>query len=201
MRPVDDSRVYDQSNPRPAQIAGPPSPRSKSGASAGVPASVERLTDAADITPKAAALAQALRQTQQRLHDIAKSVDDASDGAGAGKPSPRAGMVGAFTARAGSLLLSAHRNNLDLSSSTAKFIVRVSGAGGGVQLSFASGTSLTSVRDAINSFADATGVTARLDGSTRIRFSPQGHGLNEFVSISILQDGGIAEAGVRAVRG
>ncbi len=199
MRPIQDNRGHDQPRPTPAPLQGP-SARAPSARQAGAPQPTgERPADVADISPKAAALAEALRETQQRLHDIAKSVNDASDGAGT--LSPRAGIVGAHTARAGSLLLSAHRNNLDLSSSTAVFIVRVSGAGGGVQFSFASGTSLTSVRDAINSFADATGVTARLDGATRIRFSPQGHGLNEFVSISILQDGGIADAGVRAVRG
>lgn len=68
----------------------------------------------------------------------------------------------------------------------------------GVQVfNFASGTTLSSVAEAVNNVRDATGVTARLvsatDPTSGIVFESDGFGSNDFVSVRVLDDGDFFE--------
>ncbi len=100
-------------------------------------------------------------------------------------------LVVTGSAQVGGFFLSFAKNNLDLSSASARFVVEIAGAKGSRELSFASGTTLTSVQDAINSFTDVTGVKARVSGSTGIRLFSDEYGSDQFVSVKINNSGGI----------
>jgi len=95
------------------------------------------------------------------------------------------------SAHRGGLLLSFGDASLDLGSAHSSFTIEVGGANGAQELSFASGTSITAIADAISSFADQTGVRAELNEShTAIRLKTD-FGSDEFVSVDIIDDGGI----------
>ncbi len=98
------------------------------------------------------------------------------------------------SAQVGGFFLSFGANNLNLSSSSAKFVVELAGAKGSRELSFASGTTLTSVKDAINSFTDVTGVKAKVSGSTGIRLYSDDYGSDQFVSVKVSNSGGIGSS-------
>ncbi|MBL0927923.1 MAG: flagellin [Phycisphaerales bacterium] len=74
------------------------------------------------------------------------------------------------------------------------FIVEVAGSRGSRELSFSSGTTLADIRAAINSFRAVTGVQATVSG-TAVRLASDDYGSDQFVSLRVIDDGGIGSAG------
>lgn len=95
------------------------------------------------------------------------------------------------SAQRGGLFLSMGAATLDLSSGTAQLKFEVGGKAGSREFTFASATSVTQIRDAINQFSDVTGVTATVSG-TGIKLTSDGFGSSEFVSVRSINNGGIA---------
>lgn len=89
------------------------------------------------------------------------------------------------------LFLSAGAAALDLAAATSSFVVEIAGAKGSREFSFASGTSLTSVASAVNTFTSVTGVSAAVSG-TGIVLKSVAFGSDEFVSVDIANAGGQA---------
>ncbi len=79
------------------------------------------------------------------------------------------------------------------------FVLEVAGIDGSRELSFASGTALTDVTAAINSFTDVTGLQATVSG-TGVSIKTVGFGSNEFATVRVVDDGAvnsaIAQAGI-----
>ncbi len=71
-----------------------------------------------------------------------------------------------------------------------QFVIEISGNQGARQLSFSSGTTLTNIGAAINSFSDVTGVRAVVSG-TGVRLESTEFGSEEFVSLEVIDNGGI----------
>jgi len=69
-------------------------------------------------------------------------------------------------------------------------VIEVAGSRGLRELSFASGTSLASIRDAINSYKGVTGVSAKVSGTGLAFFSTE-YGADEFVGVKVMDDAGI----------
>ena len=82
---------------------------------------------------------------------------------------------------------------LDLGAASDTFVIEIAGSLGSRELSFASGTTLNSIRDAINTFSDVTGVTASVS-ATGVVLNSSEFGSDEFVSVKIVDDGNIATA-------
>ncbi len=111
--------------------------------------------------------------------------------------------VGGFTAgsrvqpvvgdQVGGLFLSFGGGALDLAAIEEQLIIRVSGSEGGRDLSFASGTSLVDLANAVNLSSDITGVVANVSG-TGVRLSSVETGSDEFVSVKLFDDGGVGTA-------
>jgi flagellin len=97
------------------------------------------------------------------------------------------------SAQVGGYFLSFGGTTLDLGSGSDQFVIEVAGEIGSRQLSFASTTSLASIRDAINSFTEVTGVTAAVS-ATGVRLVSSELGSDQFVSVQVADDGGIAPA-------
>ena len=89
------------------------------------------------------------------------------------------------------VFLSAGAANLNLTDSDARFVLELAGTKGSRQFSFASGTALTDVADAINNFKSITGVSAAVSG-TGLVLKTEGFGSAEFVSVDVVDDGGQA---------
>lgn len=86
--------------------------------------------------------------------------------------------------------------NIDLGGAQGStFTIEISGSLGSRELSFASGTTLGSIADAINSFSDVTGVTATAS-STGLRLDSDGYGANSFVSVKVVDDANIQGTGI-----
>lgn len=68
------------------------------------------------------------------------------------------------------------------------FVVEVSGSLGTREFSFASGTALTDIAGAVNSFTDVTGVSATVSG-TGVRLDSTKFGTSEFVAVNVVDDG------------
>lgn len=81
---------------------------------------------------------------------------------------------------------------------TDRFVIEISGRRGSRELSFTSGTSLSTIRNTINTFAFFTGVSAALSGPTGIRLTSQGHTDDDFVSVTVLDDAGAVGSGVHS---
>ncbi len=96
------------------------------------------------------------------------------------------------SAQAGGFFLS-FGGALDLANASSQFVIEIAGTEGSRQLSFASGTALTAIQDAVNSFTEVTGVSATVSG-TGIRLDSDELGSDEFVSIQVVDDGGITGA-------
>lgn len=94
------------------------------------------------------------------------------------------------SAQQAGLFLSAGAAGLDLSASTAQFVIEVGGSKGSRELSFSSGTTLTSIQDSINSFTNVTGVSAVVSG-TGITLKSTEFGSAEFTSIRVINAGGL----------
>ncbi len=95
------------------------------------------------------------------------------------------------SAQVGGFFLSFGGTSINLSSANARFVVEIAGAKGSRELSFASGTSLTNVAAAINSYTDITGVRARVSGTSGVRLYSDEYGADQFVSVKVNSSGGI----------
>jgi flagellin len=98
------------------------------------------------------------------------------------------------SAQQGGLYMSMGGTQIDLGTNST-FTFEVSGNLGSRELTFASGTSMTSIAAAINSFTDITGVTASVVASgtsNGIKLASSDFGSNEFVSVKMVDDGGIS---------
>lgn len=76
-----------------------------------------------------------------------------------------------------------------------RFTFEVAGALGSREFTFASGTTLDSVADQINTFSTVTGVSAATGGSGVLLNSTE-TGSDQFVSIDVIDDGGVVGDGV-----
>lgn len=99
------------------------------------------------------------------------------------------------SAQVGGFFLSFGAAALDLGSASDQFVIEIAGVKGSRELSFASGTALTDVVAAINSFTDVTGVEAALSGANGFRLVSTELGKNEFVSVRVVDDGNFAGGG------
>ncbi len=84
---------------------------------------------------------------------------------------------------------------LDLAASTSKFTFEIAGNLGSRQLEFTSGTTLTTIAAAINTFKDVTGVQAKASG-TGIKLFSNEYGSDQFVSTKVTAAGGSAGSGI-----
>ncbi|MBL4810543.1 MAG: flagellin, partial [Phycisphaerales bacterium] len=96
------------------------------------------------------------------------------------------------SAQQGGLLLSFGGGIIDLTDATDQFVFEISGDKGSREFQFASGATLAQVTAAVNSFKDVTGVSAAVIGSSGIKLASVDFGSNEFVSVTIVDDGNIA---------
>ncbi|MFG0249815.1 MAG: flagellin [Phycisphaeraceae bacterium JB051] len=80
---------------------------------------------------------------------------------------------------------------LDLTNATSTFTFEIAGSKGSREFSFASGTTLASITDAINTFKETTGVSAAVSG-TGFSLKSTEYGSNEFVSFDVISQGGQA---------
>jgi len=101
-------------------------------------------------------------------------------------------LVTASAQHAG-LFLSAGAAALNLTTATDSFVLEIAGSKGSRQFTFASGTALTAVASAINTFTSVTGVSADVSG-TGISLKSVAFGSDEFVSVDVVDDGGQAGA-------
>jgi flagellin len=101
------------------------------------------------------------------------------------------------SAQRGTLYLSTG-GSLNLNGNSGQFTVEIAGALGSRQLSFASGTSRSSIVDAINSFKDITGLTASSTAANAggIVLRSTEYGSDQFVSVKIVNAAGITGTGV-----
>jgi len=97
------------------------------------------------------------------------------------------------SAQVAGFALSFGGTNLDLGGAGDTFVVEIGGALGSRELSFASGTTLNSIRDAINTFSDVTGVEATVS-ATGVVLNSTEFGSSESVSVKVVDDGNIAVA-------
>ncbi len=100
-------------------------------------------------------------------------------------------IVALQSAARGGLLLSFGNAQLDLGAADSQFTIEIGGANGSQELTFASGTTLASLAAAINSFASQTGVAAEVDESNTAIALRSDFGSDAFVSVDIIDDGGI----------
>lgn len=102
------------------------------------------------------------------------------------------------SAQQGGMYMNFSGTKIDLSGLTGKvFKMEVRGTKGARELTFASGTTLSSVVAAINTFTDVTGVQATLSANTSgIKLNSQDFGSDEFVSVKVLNASGMQGSGI-----
>ncbi|QQE12501.1 flagellin [Planctomycetota bacterium] len=69
------------------------------------------------------------------------------------------------------------------------FTFEIAGAKGSKEFTFASGTTLTDMVAAINTYTDVTGLSASLSGSTALSLKSTDFGSSEYVSVKVIDDG------------
>ncbi|MCB9844886.1 MAG: flagellin [Phycisphaeraceae bacterium] len=99
------------------------------------------------------------------------------------------------SAQKGQLFLDFNGAALDFNGTNSSFVFEVSGALGSRELQFGSGTSLSSIADAINTFTEVTGVVASANGEGITLKSSQ-YGSKQFVSVEVIEDGGVQGDGI-----
>ena len=104
------------------------------------------------------------------------------------------------SAQVAGFYLSFGNNNLDLGTGSS-FVIEIAGSKGTRELSFASGTTVQAVVNAVNSFTDVTGVQATLSSTTSgLTLKSVEFGKSELVSVRVVNAGSIntaeAQAGV-----
>jgi len=89
-------------------------------------------------------------------------------------------------------------NGLDLDDNAdSRLTFEIAGAQGSREFTFASGTRLSAVASAINTFTDITGVSAAISGNnTGLTLKSTGFGSDEFVSFNLIDDGGMTNGRV-----
>ena len=97
-------------------------------------------------------------------------------------------VVVTASAQHGALFLSTG-GALDLTDADARFTFEVAGAAGSREFSFASGTALADIVDAVNTYKDVTGVSAATQGSGLVLKSTD-FGSRQFVSFDVINTGG-----------
>ncbi len=95
------------------------------------------------------------------------------------------------SAQQAGMFLSMGGTSLDLGASDEVFRIEVTGSKGARELEFTSGQTLAAMAAAINTFTDVTGVQATVS-STGIVLASTDFGSNEFVTVKIVDDGGMA---------
>ncbi len=109
-------------------------------------------------------------------------------------PASEAVLELSFTSAAGTP--SSHYG-IDLASPDSQFKVELAGAEGVQVFSFASGTTISDITQAINAFSSQTGVSAAIDYYTgKIQLGSVGVGSDQFVSVKVIDDGGAAGQGI-----
>ncbi len=104
------------------------------------------------------------------------------------------------SAQVGGFFLSFGGGQLDLGAADRQFVIEIAGAEGARELTFASGTTLGQMVDAINTFTDVTGVQAEVStANTGIRLESTDVGSDEFVSVRVRDDGGVTGPGLIGV--
>ncbi len=98
-----------------------------------------------------------------------------------------------LSAQRAGLFLSAGAAALDLAAADSTFVLEVTGSKGSREFSFASGATLATIASTINSFKDVLGVSA-VDSGTGLRIDSTAYGDDEFVSVKVVNDGGIGNA-------
>ncbi|MCB9838838.1 MAG: flagellin [Phycisphaeraceae bacterium] len=93
------------------------------------------------------------------------------------------------SAQVGGFFLSFGGTSIDLGTGSS-FVFEISGVIGNRELSFASGTALADIVDAINTFTEVTGVEASVS-ATGIRLESSEFGSDQFVSVKIIDDGNV----------
>ena len=112
------------------------------------------------------------------------------NGAKLGTSSQIVNVIITQSAQHGGLFLSTN-GALNLNNSAAhRLVLEVAGTEGTREFSFASGTTITDIRDSINSFSEVTGVSATLSG-TGVRLMSSELGSDRFVSVDVISDGQI----------
>ncbi len=97
--------------------------------------------------------------------------------------------------KAGLVLSTGGALNLNGGTNSA-FTIEVTGNLGSRELSFASGTSVQSIIDAINTFTDVTGVqAATITGTSSIKLGSESYGSNAFVSVRVVNDADLQGTG------
>ncbi len=99
-------------------------------------------------------------------------------------------IVTASAQQAGLLL--SFGGDLDLTAASDTFVFEVAGTKGSREFQFASGAALSDIAAAVNSFKDVIGVSAAVIGSSGIKLASTEFGSNEFVSVTVVDDGNIA---------
>ncbi len=95
------------------------------------------------------------------------------------------------SAQQGGLYLSLGGATLDLGGATSAFVIEIAGSKGSRELQFTSSQTLATITAAINTFSDVTGVTASA-GTTGFALRSEEYGSDEFVSVKVVDDGGIS---------
>ena len=97
------------------------------------------------------------------------------------------------SAQHGTLLLSMGAGTLDLDDAESRFVIEVAGSKGSREFTFASGATLDTIAEQVNTFAAVTGVSAVASG-TGVVLKTTEYGTDEFVSVDIVEVGGQAGA-------
>lgn len=99
------------------------------------------------------------------------------------------------SAQKAGLFLSAGGTSLALADEDSQFVIEVTGSKGSREFSFASGTTLAQVAETINTFKDVLGVSAVASATaTGVDLHSTEYGADEFVSVKVVNDGGIGNA-------
>lgn len=99
------------------------------------------------------------------------------------------------SAQVGGMVMQFGGAAIDLTSNDDTFVIEIAGNKGSRELSFSSGTTLATIAATINSFTEVTGVRATASGDD-IKLVSTEFGRDQFVSLKVINDGGVAGAGV-----
>jgi hypothetical protein len=177
---------------------------------------VTRRADRVDVSATAsragAELAQRLQSVRDALRDAAQNAEpapgikdaqaeldvasnDLREVLGNIRPAGTDGPW--FRTRAGGVFLNAQNDNIDLEGVPRKLHLDVNGQLGSRELLFASGTTLSSIAAAINSFTGQTGVRAEYRAGKGVEFRRADS--TGFTSIHVIDDGGLINGGFSVV--
>jgi flagellin len=101
------------------------------------------------------------------------------------------------SAQQGGVFMSFGAASIDTATGS-QFTIEVGGSVGTRQLTFSSSTSLTNIAAAINSFTSITGVSAKTSG-TGIKLDATEFGSSNYVSLRVVNAGGVAQAGQQGI--